>query len=237
MKEKIFFELSLIFLLTGLTLVSGAMTSGSFQVNTGGDKVVISTTCQESWTAFWSTCNNGIQTYVCTDSNNCNTTDMKPALCGTTQVCTVPQTSTGGGGGGGGGGSSGSGASSTTSTTSTNSSRNTCIENWNCTSWSDFNNNCGTRTCNDKNNCGTTLLKPATTKACSNGITGGVIGAITNFAKTPAGIVSITFVVVVLLVVIITASQVRLKKMRTEGAKQQEIQKKSEEKPAKGNKA
>ena len=41
-----------------------------------------------------------------------------------------------------------------------------CFENWNCTEWSDAVNQCGTKTCNDLNNCGTNLSRPLEIKSC-----------------------------------------------------------------------
>ncbi len=44
-----------------------------------------------------------------------------------------------------------------------------CTENWNCSDWSECINEINTRTCNDLNNCGTTLTKPILTKTCDSG--------------------------------------------------------------------
>ncbi len=54
-----------------------------------------------------------------------------------------------------------------------------CEEDWSCSSWSG--DNCGTRTCNDQNNCGTTASKPEVSRECadegsSGGGGGGSIG-------------------------------------------------------------
>ncbi|MBI2208134.1 hypothetical protein HYU50_01440 [Candidatus Woesearchaeota archaeon] len=54
--------------------------------------------------------------------------------------------------GGGGSGSSGSGS---------------CLENWQCISWSECVNNLQTRSCKDLNNCGTSFNKPTEAKACT----------------------------------------------------------------------
>jgi hypothetical protein len=236
MKGKFFFELSLIFLLTGI-LVSGAMTQGILQINRQGVQILLS--CQEDWSGSgYGTCANGIQSFICFDRNNCNTVNLKPVLCGTNQSCTVPASGGSSGGGDGGGSGGGNPSSGTPASTTSSNTGNVCTEQWNCTAWSDANNNCGTRVCTDKNNCGTILLKPAIGKSCSNGITGGAIRTITDFAQTPAGIISIVFIALVLLVVIITASQVKLKRLRVqEQAKQQETQQKPEEKPAKNKSA
>ncbi len=43
-----------------------------------------------------------------------------------------------------------------------------CLENWNCTTWTECINNTKTRNCIDLNNCDTTEDKPATTQDCSN---------------------------------------------------------------------
>jgi len=42
-----------------------------------------------------------------------------------------------------------------------------CVENWQCTDWSDCENGIQTRTCTDLNDCGTTADKPATEQTCS----------------------------------------------------------------------
>lgn len=42
-----------------------------------------------------------------------------------------------------------------------------CVENWQCTVWSNCSNNIQTRTCTDLNNCSTTLNKPATSRSCT----------------------------------------------------------------------
>lgn len=41
-----------------------------------------------------------------------------------------------------------------------------CIENWDCTAWGDCKNNIQSRTCTDRNSCGTTKIKPAETRGC-----------------------------------------------------------------------
>lgn len=45
-----------------------------------------------------------------------------------------------------------------------------CIENWNCTEWSEcYENGTQTRSCTDLNNCGTNNDKPATERECEHG--------------------------------------------------------------------
>ena len=54
-----------------------------------------STSCTESWTCTdWSACQNGIQTRICTDTNNCGTTVNKPSE---SQSCSSGQQGDGGG--------------------------------------------------------------------------------------------------------------------------------------------
>lgn len=43
----------------------------------------------------------------------------------------------------------------------------TCSENWDCGSWSSCYNGQQTRTCTDKNSCGTSVSKPATLRTCA----------------------------------------------------------------------
>ncbi|MFH1257040.1 MAG: fibronectin type III domain-containing protein [Candidatus Diapherotrites archaeon] len=47
------------------------------------------------------------------------------------------------------------------------STGSTCIENWNCTTWSSCVNGTQTRTCTDSAGCGTTVYKPAEIQSCS----------------------------------------------------------------------
>jgi len=52
-------------------------------------------------------------------------------------------------------------------TTNENLTNLTCIEDWQCGSWSICSNNLQTRTCVDANRCGTILNKPSLTQSCS----------------------------------------------------------------------
>jgi len=47
-----------------------------------------------------------------------------------------------------------------------------CTENWDCGSWSNCYNGQQTRTCTDKNSCGTSVNKPPTLKTCAAGSSG-----------------------------------------------------------------
>lgn len=85
----------------------------------------------------------------CGDETPSGTGDPCPqGICGTTS------SSSSGAGGEGSSSSSGSGSSSS-------SSGSGCVEAWRCTPWqTSGNDNNGTRTCTDLNNCGTTSNKP-----------------------------------------------------------------------------
>ncbi|MFT3769174.1 MAG: hypothetical protein QM820_27360 [Minicystis sp.] len=63
--------------------------------------------------------------------------------------------------GSGGGGGTGAAPSSSSGSTSGSGGGTSCIESWTCTPWqTDGTSDDGTRTCTDKNNCGTTKNKP-----------------------------------------------------------------------------
>ncbi len=51
-------------------------------------------------------------------------------------------------------------------------SQPSCTENWDCGSWSSCYNGQQTRTCTDKNNCGTSVSKPGTLRTCAAGSSG-----------------------------------------------------------------
>lgn len=107
--------------------------------------------CVEHWDCdAWSTCSGGTQVRSCTDLNDCGTDDSKPSL---TRTCTIGST----GGSTSGGSSSGGGSSLPPP----------CTEAWSCDEWS----SCQTdgfsrRTCNDANNCGTSMSKPQELEIC-----------------------------------------------------------------------
>jgi hypothetical protein len=205
MKAKNFSLILAFFLALGfLQFASAASYHGSLKVDTGSGSVVIEPeACEEDWSgSFWSECVDKNQTFMCFDKNFCGTQTVKPANCGQVRGCdseppTPPPSNGGGGGGGGGsgGGSSGSGRGGTIKTsarvdrnTATSSYGTSCIENWKCGDWSNIRNECGKRTCNDINDCGTSELKPVVEKQCSSfgifGITGNVIDGIQDFTKS-----------------------------------------------------
>lgn len=159
----------------------------------------------EDWSCVLTECNNGIQTWICTPSNpnaDCSI-DSRPSNHGEQVSCNIQQNppsgggggGSSGGGGGGGGGSSrssggGGGATVTNTDTSTSSGSDSCTESWVCGEWSNVKESCGTRECKDANNCGTELLKPATSEECPfisfTWITAAVSG-VTDFAKSGRG--------------------------------------------------
>lgn len=70
-------------------------------------------------------------------------------------------------GGGGGGGGFGGGITPTNQTgLQQQQQQQGCIEKWSCTEWSACENGVQTRTCNDKNNCGSDLYRPFESQPC-----------------------------------------------------------------------
>jgi len=78
-------------------------------------------------------------------------------------------TSPSNGGGGGGGGSGGGTSTTTISETTTTNTSGECTESWTCTDWSVCEDNIQTRSCTDKNSCGTTDDKPFESQPCFPG--------------------------------------------------------------------
>jgi len=154
--------------------------------------------CQEDWSGSnWGSCTNNQQTFICFDKNTCGSIDLRPALCGEIRACDVEDTSTtettttSSGGGSGGSGGSGSGSFGSFSGEGANFNPTSlgdefCQESWACEDWSKSDKSCGTRTCQDKNNCGTELLKPVTSQECSStgftGVMATVLDGVTSLA-------------------------------------------------------
>lgn len=206
------FFLAILALLVGVSLVSSATYEGNFDVNTGGDTIIIGgETCQEDWSGFWTTCQNETQTFACTDTNACGTENLKPAQCGEVRACETAPEDTNTNTGSGGGGSGGSGGviilSDTNDTIVQENLGNggyTCAEIWDCTDWSDSENSCGTRTCTDVNECRTEELKPLEEKECTTTsiwpINGFVTG-VSNFIKASPGKSLISVIILVIIIV------------------------------------
>jgi hypothetical protein len=213
MKTKIFLLFLGFLLIFSLSFVLSAEKtgeySGSFDVNVGDAGIVIGPApnppqCEEDWTcSYWSSCTDGIKTFICDDCNNCGTYELMPENCGNTQSCS-------------------NGGPSTTGS----SSGWTCTEEWECSEWSECINQNQKRTCTESNNCGTTNLKPSTSRNCtennkeltgtadseggqgSAGITGGVIGAL----KGEQGVVIGSTIFIVLAAAALTGVTIMKKK-------------------------
>ena len=217
MNKKSFLIFLAVFIALSIFLVSGGSYSGSLSVSSSGGKIIISG--QGPLPEHY--CGNDVlEVYR---GEDCDGQDLGSETCASllgvdysgtlscksncvynTSNCvknTVPTTPTSSSGGG----SSGGGSS-------------LCIENWDCTDWDVCKEGKQTRTCNDINNCGTTILKPSLERECSvegqegeagigletqesqsffSKITGAVIGG------GVTSIVSLIFIAVVLIVAII----------------------------------
>jgi len=135
---------------------SGPIISG------GGGGGIYITPCTEKWNcADWSDCIAGTQTRTCKDDNNCGTTKNKSAESQTCSIIT--------------GGATGETSGGTTTLE--------CSEDWTCTDWSDCIGGTRTKTCVDKNNCGTTINKPTEAETCSVSPTTGLFLSM----NTPVG--------------------------------------------------
>jgi hypothetical protein len=135
---------------------SGPIISG------GGGGGIYITPCTEKWNCTdWSECIAGTQTRTCKDGNNCGTTKNKSAESQTCSIIT--------------GGATGETSGGTTTPE--------CNEDWTCTDWSDCIGGTRTKTCVDKNNCGTTIGKPTEAETCSVSPTTGLFLSM----NTPVG--------------------------------------------------
>jgi len=219
MEQKIFVVILAVLLVT-TGVVAAAEFHGSFGVDVGTGSVVIGpSSCEEDWSgSLWSECVDNSQTFVCFDKNYCGTIDLRPTLCGETQTCGDPSSSSSSsssssGSSGGSSSSSSSGGSSSSSSSgglvplSDTSSSGVCIERWKCEGWSNEEDSCGTRICEDINECGTDRLAPEIARDCPevgfSGITGSVIGAISS----PTGVSLIIILVIVGLFALVTIAQ------------------------------
>ena len=150
---------------------------------------------------------------VCNGNETCSSC---PQDCG---VCPTNGGSSGGGGGSGGGGSSGGVTTISSQQTTTGDStgeQTLCAENWICNDWTNSEKECGTRICQDTNNCGTFTLIPETQRECPTtsmfGITGGVIGGFSEFATSGAGMLMIFLILIVALLILLTLFKNKSKK-------------------------
>ena len=197
----------LAFLSISFSLISAAETQGSLGVNNGGGSIIIDPKgCQEDWSgSTWGQCRDGQQTFICFDKNSCGAQSLKPALCGETRSCNeappiTQDNNPGGGGGGGGSGGGGSGDNSLNIVNlNTQSGESACVEKWECSEWSNVEDQCGERSCEDLNACRTEELKPVTENQCPNFfssffsfLTGGVIGALGT-----GGAIAFVFIIII----------------------------------------
>jgi len=131
-------------------------------------------TCTEKWECTeWSECDNGTQTRICRDVNECGTENNKPETsktcfstdCKETWSCSdwgncsngqqtryCVDTSKCG--------------TTTNKPTETQNCEEECTENWQCTTWSECVNGLQTRSCTDSSNCGTEESKPSISRSC-----------------------------------------------------------------------
>lgn len=93
-----------------------------------------------------------------------------------------------------------------------------CIEDWGCSDWSECFVGGQTRTCTDKNSCGTTFLKPALERLCEekgiftnneNSI-GALLGAVIGTGKNAIiniGLIIFFFIAVIAIIIILSATK------------------------------
>ena len=95
-----------------------------------------------------------------------------------------------------------------------------CIEDWECSDWSECVAWGQTRTCTDKNNCGTNFLKPAQERLCEekgiftdNGNSiGALLGAVIGTGKNAIinmGLIIFFFIAVIAIIIILSATRKR----------------------------
>ena len=217
-KNFVLFLAFLLVLSLSLVFVTGATYKGSLDVDNGdGGSVSIGPgACASDWSCTLSECVEGQQTWFCTDLNHCSGA-TPPSNHGESQACTEntgggSSGGSGGGGGGSSGGSSGGGGGSLAPLTNTETSNSgVCVESWVCSDWSNLENSCGERTCEDANACGTENLKPVTRNSCSGGffssiisfITGGVISSGDGDGGFGAGALALIVIILIAVGVVV----------------------------------
>lgn len=215
MKNKFLFTLAFVSLLfMSFSLVNAATYHGKFTVDTGKGSIDTGG-CQEDWSnSFWSECSGGEQTFVCIQTNpSCDSENLKPAACDTTRSCGEEQVNNNNNNGGGGGGGSNNDNDDNGGVVVTSNSglqSTACIEKWSCGAWSNNENSCGTRDCADVNDCGTTDLKPETSRSCSSSSSSDGItfffSAVGDFVKSKTGGIILFVIIAVGLVMIAKAA-------------------------------
>jgi hypothetical protein len=76
-----------------------------------------------------------------------------------------------------------------------------CKEDWTCTDWSECINSIQTRTCVDKNDCGTTANKPEEAQKCEAQIT--PISGLFTFVTSPIGLTSLISILTLFLILLL----------------------------------
>ena len=213
-------SLAIVLVITLVPIISAATYHGSFDVDVSDASINIGNEgCQEDWSgSTWSECVNNQQLFICFDKNHCGTNSLRPAQCLTTRACNVQETPSNPPGSTGNNPSGGSPSTNNNPSSTPSSNSGSCVENWKCNDWSNANEQCGTRTCEDLNKCGTTQLKPKVSEKCSTvgflSFTGAVTG-IGNFAKSGEGIATfLGLIMVVVLTILITS--IRRKRLTNE---------------------
>jgi len=224
------------FVLTFIVLLFLALPFASSFIQTGSDSGSIVTHKKGSMIIVGVTppvCGNNIfeigEQCDGTDLNGQTCTSLNPGWTGTlscqsnciydTSGCSIiPQTPSNPPGGTGSNPSGGSPSTNNNPASTPPSNSGSCVENWKCNDWSNVNEQCGTRTCEDLNKCGTTQLKPKVSEKCSTvgflSFTGAVTG-IGNFAKSGEGIATfLGLIMVVVLTILITS--IRRKRLTNE---------------------
>ena len=221
MNNKFFLLILAVFLIGNVfALTQIGEYKGSFDVDVGDAVIIIgkNVTCIEDWTcSYWSGCTGNTKTFECRDCNHCGTYSLLPQNCGATETC--QQQNNGGGNNNDNGGSSSSSSSSGGSSYSLYGSSSSCTEKWECSEWNECKDGKQTRTCEDKNNCKTTSLKPSEERVCEavleinkndlgtgglNGITGAIIGAL-----GPAGTIGVLIFIIAIIILAIFVAIMR----------------------------
>ncbi len=147
--------------------------------------------------------------------NYTGTLSCKSTCIYETSQCSLIQNTNGNNNGGTSGGGGGGGSTTFISTnTSKSAEAQGCVENWECGAWDLCIDSSQIRICSDKNNCGTTFLKPSLERLCENkaifqngeptNLVGKLLGAVTGLGSRSTNlIVAISFLIMVLAIIIV----------------------------------
>lgn len=113
--------------------------------------------CDAQWECSdWSVCSSGEQVRSCRDLRSCGTEKGKPEI---TRSCLAPAEC--------GNGVCEAGEICSTCVADCGACKPQCTEQWSCTDWSSCLGGNQTRTCSDKNACGTAANRPPQTQSCT----------------------------------------------------------------------